>query len=345
MEASKSGQLKDVDVLVRQGADINGKGNLLSDWMTPLQLAAYNDHIEVVSYLLDKGAKVNIKGAYGTSALYLAAEKGYLEITKMLIEHGAKINIRSFMNRNALHAAAISGHVDIIAYLVEQGADIDAQAYEGWTPLHLAVNHGNASAVRLLLALGAETTIKLTNGRTPIEIAKSKGYKKIARMLREAEQYGDRITATIKFDSPVTTKITRITTSGDYRPSSGSWEKVGATINNKVTAFIDIKSIEIMTTDIIKLWVKLKNLEPIPFAADPSKETTFTLTHLIVDCNKRNTTIFEDVRYFSNGTHLVWFSRQPGNPRNDDQVVTQSHNKASLGWSIQQMACGLLPKL
>ena len=53
-------------------------------------LASSNGHLEVVKYLLDKGADINAKDNDCKTALMLASYNGYLEVAEFLKANGAK---------------------------------------------------------------------------------------------------------------------------------------------------------------------------------------------------------------------------------------------------------------
>jgi ankyrin repeat protein len=57
---------------------------------TPLNAAASNGHLDVVKYLLEKGADTSCK--VGRTPLARAAASGHLEVAKVLLQHGADIN-------------------------------------------------------------------------------------------------------------------------------------------------------------------------------------------------------------------------------------------------------------
>ena len=62
---------------------------------TPLQIASFNKHEDVVKLLLEGGANVNAAGAWNASALFFAVWQGNLSIVERLLQHGADANNRS----------------------------------------------------------------------------------------------------------------------------------------------------------------------------------------------------------------------------------------------------------
>ena len=63
---------------------------------TPLILASYNNRIDMVEFLLEKGVDVNQKDLSGNSALMGACFKGFVETVKILIKHNVTIDSQNF---------------------------------------------------------------------------------------------------------------------------------------------------------------------------------------------------------------------------------------------------------
>jgi len=57
-----------------------------NEGFTALMGASKNGKLEVVKYLIDKGADINIKDNYGDTALDFASRNGHLEIAKYFIK-------------------------------------------------------------------------------------------------------------------------------------------------------------------------------------------------------------------------------------------------------------------
>lgn len=49
-------------------------------------------NIENASYLIDKGAELNIRSVWGATPLHLAASRNGIEAAKLLLKKGANLN-------------------------------------------------------------------------------------------------------------------------------------------------------------------------------------------------------------------------------------------------------------
>lgn len=90
--ASDKGIVSDVLDALEKGAHINARNTVLN---TSLWLAVLGSHIEIVKLLLERGAQVNIRNAYGESILFKAADIAMKtrnwDILRLLLIHGVDI--------------------------------------------------------------------------------------------------------------------------------------------------------------------------------------------------------------------------------------------------------------
>ena len=136
--------------------------------VTPLIIAAHNGHLNSVKILLRYGAdtegrgtvKVQGEDVEGCSPLWAAAKVGRLDVVKLLIEHNAEVDGRTATNSTPLRAAVYNGHHDVVRCLVEKGADVNALTEKGNTPLMVACFFGHEEIVSYLIARGADIKLQ-----------------------------------------------------------------------------------------------------------------------------------------------------------------------------------------
>jgi hypothetical protein len=114
---------------------------------------------------LNAGMNPNVKEDYfGHTALIAGAEGGHIEIVKFLISKGADLNLKSKTGDTALICAIRKANIDIATLLITSGADVNIAPNDiGVTPLMLASGHGNEALVTLLIKKGANLNAATTN--------------------------------------------------------------------------------------------------------------------------------------------------------------------------------------
>lgn len=103
-------------LLVNAGADLC---DVDGDGCTALLQASQSNHIDIVKYLLDNGAKAVVNQARfdGTTALIIASNKGYDEVVRLLLEAGADRFKKRVDGVSARSLAYKCGHNRVVAYL------------------------------------------------------------------------------------------------------------------------------------------------------------------------------------------------------------------------------------
>ena len=85
--AAKKGQIKDVERLLAEGADINSMYKPRNGMAEPppIWVAAEQGHVEVVNFLIDHGADINLEDHLrGFTPLHIAAKNGPFTVGKHL---------------------------------------------------------------------------------------------------------------------------------------------------------------------------------------------------------------------------------------------------------------------
>jgi len=122
------------------------------------QIRAMSRNVEVIKDLIAEGVDVNIESFNGTTPLHVAIEKENLEIVEFLISKGANVHVlRDWHNGNTLlHWAAGKDNLDIVKLLVSKGLDVNAKDKGGLTPLHTAAKNPNVAIAEFLITQGAD---------------------------------------------------------------------------------------------------------------------------------------------------------------------------------------------
>ncbi|MFZ2540509.1 MAG: ankyrin repeat domain-containing protein [Gallionella sp.] len=141
-----------------------------SGW-TPLMMAVFNGHDEVIGLLIRHQADVHACDLFGNTALHCAAEAGRTSSAKLLIENGAEIDARNNYGFTPLLQAATRRHLGVVLQLIDSGANLNSVTCDGWTALHKAAAVGYIEIVRTLLHHGADSSMKNFDGDTPLTLA------------------------------------------------------------------------------------------------------------------------------------------------------------------------------
>jgi hypothetical protein len=146
IHAILSGNLENFKKLIEDNDyDVNNNFNNKTLIIQVLILNRTNTLLDMIKYLVDKGADINKEAFINNKVpLYYAALYNKLEIVKYLVEHGADINIKlSGKNEISILYDLIrydenSLSLNIVKYLVEKGAKTDIFDDEGKSLLYWA---------------------------------------------------------------------------------------------------------------------------------------------------------------------------------------------------------------
>jgi hypothetical protein len=122
--------------------------------------AARKGDAAAVKTLLDKGADVNAKFRYGTTALFKAAERGNTDVVNVLLERGADVKVKdTFYGATAMTWALDNGNVDIVRALLKKNPeDVEEVLMNGTRAgkaglVRVALDQGGLKAETLMFAL------------------------------------------------------------------------------------------------------------------------------------------------------------------------------------------------
>jgi len=157
MLAARTGAVKVADLLVRHGANVNARETFRDQ--SALMWAAAESHPEMVSFLISKGAAVNVRAMAndwpnqmtneprvqyrptgGLTPLLYAARGGCQACIEALLKGGADIDLPNPDGMTPLMMAIDNAHYEVARYLLNQGANPNTWDWWGRTPLYVTVN-------------------------------------------------------------------------------------------------------------------------------------------------------------------------------------------------------------
>ncbi len=173
-----NGDFETVRYYVEKGDDINA---IDSYGWTPLMWASYYRHVNIVNYLLEKGAKPNVQSTYaygslqkGSTALMIATYYGHDDIVRLLMKFRANPNLKNSEYVSAVSLAERFGHTEILAILTGKAvAKIPERAASEEVLDQTVYLHDGSKIVGRIIAQ-TEKIITVKTKYTTITVDKSK---------------------------------------------------------------------------------------------------------------------------------------------------------------------------
>lgn len=138
------------ELLVRK-ADLSAKTT--SALNTPFLIASYFGHRHILELLLKEGGNkvFNHKDMLGQTALFRASQENHTDIVEFLLNNGASLDVQNESGQTELSVATYYGNKNIMKALLEKGANIDIADNNGRTAFHWACWWNDEEAFQLLL--------------------------------------------------------------------------------------------------------------------------------------------------------------------------------------------------
>lgn len=155
--SAAKGEYSKVVSLIKKGVNINAKNK--ARW-TALAYACKYGHGDIVQYLVENNADVNLTVNVGSTPLQVALNMKFFKIADYLIKHGADVNIPDITGMTALAWAAKSGDLKTVQYLIENGAEVNSKNVSSRTILDITIDN---SVKEYLISKGAKTSKELMN--------------------------------------------------------------------------------------------------------------------------------------------------------------------------------------
>lgn len=184
IEAAKNGRVDNCErALQEPKIKIDLKDH---DGVSPLMHATVGGHIDVVKFLIDKGARVAAKDDVGETPLMKACKEGNIALLRMILD--AQIALRKTKTSTSFNDPKSNDQVSA----TENKRILDAKDDEGITALMKAAERGSQEACRLLIGEGASVDARDDETWNALMWAALSGQQEIVTMLvKEYDQLSD----------------------------------------------------------------------------------------------------------------------------------------------------------
>lgn len=184
--AAFRGHIHVVEWLVENGADVNAANS----WgQTPLIWAAAP--IREPAAETPPNTSFNRPDEVEAATKEASTLQKKMEVVKFLLARGANIDANDELGETPLYCAAYGGELEVAKLLLTGGAAVNAKTKDGWTALCVAAKRGHADVVKLLLRSGADAAIKVKDMYTPLNYAVLNGHKEITELLLSTAPTGE----------------------------------------------------------------------------------------------------------------------------------------------------------
>ena len=137
--------------------------------------ALENDYLDFVKWFSNNKTPLTIKlNRDGSTPLHIAAKNNSIMCLKWLLEQGVNVDLEDKSGYTPLHIACENRSKDCVKLLLECGADVDKLNNDLETPLHIAVDSDNKNIVKILIDNGALIDNINIEGETIMKTAKNR---------------------------------------------------------------------------------------------------------------------------------------------------------------------------
>ncbi|EFA76072.1 hypothetical protein PPL_10651 [Heterostelium album PN500] len=191
---------------------------------TPLHIASFEGHTEIVAIFIKKGSKLDVQDKSGWTPLHCAASAGNFKVCEaliskdpalasvhandgttpfhyivrkwdpvitpkllaMIVKHNpAIVNIAAENLETPLHNACLKNCINCIQFLLQHNADINRRSKSGDTCLTFAIRAGNKNVVKLLLEHGVDNS----SYDSAYQIASEQRMDDVKTMIQQCQQF------------------------------------------------------------------------------------------------------------------------------------------------------------
>lgn len=175
MRAAKAGNDWDVNLLLKNGADVNLRDK--DGWTALMYAVRYQNNLNILNMLIENAAYIRVRNKFNATPLLMAADYSQNpEIISVLLKNRSVSEdevFRAFIF--AITGNSSSDHIREakIKLFLDMGIPLN-RLWKGQTPLMYAAQYGKSTLVlKQLIDAGANPALQDENGNTAFEYAKA----------------------------------------------------------------------------------------------------------------------------------------------------------------------------
>ncbi len=186
--AQYKGNSDSVRLLLQNGAKVNVEGKVRND-ASALFFAAMSGDVKTAKLLLAAGAerepRMKLLGQFTNTPVIIAATNDEVPMVRFLVEGGSRADEMDDDKITALGWAVLCNHPESARVLLKNGANVNHVDNYGMTPLLYAasVDFGDTAILETLLSAGADLDARDKQGRTALALVKAYNHKRAAALL------------------------------------------------------------------------------------------------------------------------------------------------------------------
>lgn len=198
LDASRRGDNKKIDELLKMGADINGrisammpvagtkKYKLVTSTLLIETIKAKS--AETAKYLVEKGADVNLQDSKGVSPVMFAIIAfDDADLLEFLVKKGADLKHRDMKGNTVLTGEVAMGKKPAVEFLLKHKVDPDEANSHGFTPVMVSILTNNPEMLKILLKAGADIAKPHPKGWNVFQIQRTRMAPELRAILNSLE--------------------------------------------------------------------------------------------------------------------------------------------------------------
>ena len=138
---------------------------------TPVWIAAYGGHTNVVKLLMNVARNPNQPRNDGVTPIFIAAQKNHIQVVKLLISSTDNPNQARNGGCTPIFIAAQYNHIDMVKLLMNSTENPNRPNNNGATPIFIAAQNNHIEVVKLLINSTENPNEPKNDGTTPLTIA------------------------------------------------------------------------------------------------------------------------------------------------------------------------------